>query len=46
MATQKRTAIINGTPYLFDVGVNAGLDLGNTSKLTVEANFDKRTLPN
>ena len=46
MPSQKRTAIINGTPFLFDVGINAGLDLGNTSKLTVEANFDKKTLPN
>lgn len=46
MATVQRTAIVQGTPYLHDVGVNAGESLGNTSKLTVAATFDKIVLEN
>lgn len=46
MAQEKRTAIVNGTPWLFPVGVNSGESLGNVSKMTVEANYDKKTLPN
>lgn len=42
----KKTAIINGTPYLRDVGVNAGESLGNVGKLTVTANFEKKSVPN
>lgn len=42
----KKTAIINGTPYIRAVGVNAGEALGNVGKLTVTANFDKKTVAN
>jgi len=44
MAT--KTAIINGTPYVSLVGVNAGESLGNTSKLSVAIAVDKKELPN
>lgn len=46
MPTVQRTAIVQGTPYMHDVGVNAGESLGNTSKLTVAATFDKTVLEN
>lgn len=46
MATVKKTAIINGTPYVSPVGVNAGESLGNTSKLSVAIAVDKKELPN
>lgn len=46
MATVQRTAIIQGTPYLHDVGVNAGESLGNTSKFSVAATFDKIVVEN
>lgn len=42
----KKTVIINGTPYIGPVGVNALESLGNTAKLTVNVNFDKKTSPN
>jgi len=41
-----KTAIINGTPYLSPVGVNAGESLGNTSKLTYTAELEEKTLTN
>lgn len=46
MPIVKKTAIINGTPYIRDVGVNAGVALGNSSKLSVAVNFDKKTIAN
>ncbi|MFZ2269042.1 MAG: hypothetical protein WAV95_15815 [Azonexus sp.] len=46
MAAVQRTAIVQGTPYMHDVGVNAGDSLGNTSKLTVSANFEKIVIEN
>ena len=42
----KKTAIINGTPYLNPVGVNSGKSLGNTTKLSVAAAVTKKTIPN
>lgn len=44
MPTVQRTAIVQGTPYLHDVGVNAGDSLGNSSQLTVNASFNKVAL--
>lgn len=46
MALVKKTAIINGTPYLGDVGVNASEPLGNSTKLSVALNYDKKTIAN
>ncbi len=46
MATVKKTGIINGTPYLNPVGVNAGESLGNTTKLSYAVTVDKKELPN
>lgn len=40
-----KTAIIKGTPYISDVGVNAGKPLGNTSKLTYAQTTDTKDLP-
>lgn len=40
-----KTAIIKGTPYLSDVGVNAGVPLGNTSKLTYAVETETKDLP-
>lgn len=42
----KKTIIVNGTPYIGAVGVNALESLGNTAKLTAVVNFDKKTSPN
>jgi hypothetical protein len=36
----KRTAIINGTPYI------GGVDIGNTSQLTVNLTYEEKSLPN
>jgi hypothetical protein len=36
----KRTAIINGTPYI------DGVDIGNTSQLTVNLSYEEKSLPN
>lgn len=44
--TEQRTAIVQGEAYLHDVGVNAGEPLGNSSKMTVAATFDKIVLEN
>jgi len=41
-----KTAIINGTPYLSPVGVNAYESLGNTTKLSLAITVDKKELPN
>lgn len=46
MPIVKKNAIINGTPYLHDVGVNAGKSLGNVAKLTYAVNLDKKVSPN
>lgn len=46
MAKQVRTAIINGTPYITPLGVNAGESLGNTSKMTYTVETEKKELPN
>jgi hypothetical protein len=40
MAGIKRTAIINGTPYI------GGVDIGNTSQLQVALSYEERSLPN
>jgi hypothetical protein len=40
MASSKRTAIINGTPYI------GGLDIGNTSQLSVAHSYEEKTLAN
>jgi hypothetical protein len=40
MASAKRTAIINGTPYI------GGVDIGNTSQLQVAHTYEERTLAN
>lgn len=44
--TVKKSALIAGTPYFMPVGVNAGTDLGNTTKLTATHEFEKVTVPN
>lgn len=41
-----KTAILAGTPYISDVGVNSGESLGNTSKLTIGISTEKKELPN
>lgn len=41
-----KTAILSGTPYISPVGVNAGVPLGNTSKLTYAITTEKKELPN
>jgi hypothetical protein len=40
MAEIKKTAIINGTPYI------GGLDIGNTSSLSVGQTYEEKSLPN
>jgi hypothetical protein len=40
MATSKRTAIINGTPFI------GGIDIGNTSQLQVAHTYEEKTLAN
>lgn len=42
----KKTAILNGTPSISAVGVNAYESLGNVGKLTVTANFEEKSVPN
>ncbi|MDR1995151.1 hypothetical protein [Azonexus sp.] len=46
MATQVRTAIINGTNYITPLNVNSGESLGNVSKMTYSVELDKKELPN
>lgn len=45
MAT-KKSAIINGTPYMSPVGVNSGESFGNTSKLSVAVELEEKSLAN
>jgi len=46
MADVKKTAILQGSPGLAAVGVNAFEYLGNTSKLSLAITVDKKELPN
>lgn len=43
---EKRSAIINGTPWIHALGVNAGTSLGNLGKLTYNCNIEKLTVAN
>lgn len=41
-----KTAILAGTPYISDVGVNSGESVGNTSKLAVAITTEKKETAN
>lgn len=45
MATAVKTAIIKGTPYLSPVGINSGIPLGNTSKVSYVVTIEDKDLP-
>ena len=46
MSLDRRSAILAGTPYLFPVGTNSAVPLGNTAKLSYNVTIDKVADPN